>query len=136
LFGSDVEKPVPNADPGIVDQHIDAIHEPDRFGERSFHLHEISNVCDDCLAQPWQLMLNARTGCPITIEHAHPRTFLQKACSSRRTNARCPASNQNSFVFQSTHGISSANVGTDAGHPMFLRPADRSEACSTKPQKL
>src|SRR5208282_704871 len=48
LLRSDVQKPVPNADPRIVDHHIHAIHQPNRLRKRRLHLHQISHVGNDC----------------------------------------------------------------------------------------
>src|SRR5690349_5606234 len=87
LLGRDIEKLVPNADPGIVDQDIDTVHKSDGLGKRRFHLHEISDVSDDRLSQSGQLMLDACTSRLIAIKHAYPRAFFQKARSSRRANA-------------------------------------------------
>src|SRR4029077_18975593 len=47
FFGSDVEEVVADADTGVVDEDIDCAHHANRFGECSFHLHQVGDVGDD-----------------------------------------------------------------------------------------
>ena len=71
LLRGNVQEFVPYADPGIVDENIYAVHQPDRFGEGGLDLHEICDIGDDGFAERRQFMLDACAGRVVAIEHAY-----------------------------------------------------------------
>ena len=47
VFGRDIEKVVTDADSGVVDEHVDGVHEADRLFKCGLHLKQIRDVGGD-----------------------------------------------------------------------------------------
>src|ERR1700722_3909501 len=103
LFGSDVEEFVADADAGVVDEHIDAVHDANRVGHRGFDLHEVGDVGDDGFGDERKLMTNGCTGFGIVIEDADARAFLEKARGGGSANAAGASGDEDAFVGQAAH---------------------------------
>ena len=104
FFGSDFEEAVADADAGVVDEHIDAAHGADRFGERGFYLHQVGDVGDDGFGDCRQLVTKGGAGCGIAVEDADLRTFFEKTRGGGGADSAGASGDQDSFVFQASHG--------------------------------
>jgi len=90
---------MPDADAGIIHQHIHAVHQANRFGKRRFHFHQIRHVGDDRTREAPKFMANPLASLLVAIEHAYLRSLFEKSRSGSGANAARPAGDQNTFIF-------------------------------------
>ena len=102
--------------PALLMSTSTAVHQPDRLGKRGLDLHQVGDVGDDGFRNAGspsrQLVANVFAGRGIAIEHAHARSFFQKARSRSRANSARASGDQDALVFQSSHAIPRFGVGT------------------------
>src|SRR5207245_11726423 len=108
----DVQEHMPDADAGIVDEHIHPAHEPNRIVQRRLNLLEIGDVRIHSACQLRQLMANSFPRLAVAVEHHYCRPFFKKPLRRGSPNATCASSDQHTLAFESSHQFSFALTAT------------------------
>jgi hypothetical protein len=98
---------VPNADAGVVDDHVQSAEAQNDVAEAVLHLPGVAYIPQKCSHDTGDLARDFFAGPGVAIENGHPATFFDKSGSCRCADAAGAAGNQNSFVPQASHQNSS-----------------------------
>jgi len=94
---------MPQADPGVVDQHVEPPNRRLQVVKGLDHLIDISHIGRDQTADPRRLGLKPSQRRLVAVERQDLGPFLQKTRHGGRPNAASRARHQHSFSSQSAH---------------------------------
>ena len=92
-----VQERMTNTDAGIIDDHLQAAHDPGRVLHCGLDLGQVRHVGVNRPGQIGQGLLNPLPSFGVSVQHTHGRAFLQKSGRGCCADSAGPARNQDAF---------------------------------------